>query len=300
MRLLVLLLAIFMLCGTVWAQATPKEVLAQIPSGAISLRYEVRDLGGERFGIHHYVVPKGRNPAFENMRGSPPPTGPITRAEITPGPILKTSPFYLDLYALADGKPTTRLQSVSYEDEGDLSALNVKYLQPKAKRGPTLLLECGYTHWKHWVLAGFPDGVRGKRSFVQDFLFGGEGGTYVLQRFDTIDRHGFLQVDEESCEGEGDPVKRYVYRWDGERFTDPEARWFVIGATSKKRAEMEDYLKRKVVIHGAHIVRSDRYPKLAPGLYVVVLGRYRTAAEARLVMQTQKQAGHDCYVKQAF
>jgi hypothetical protein len=299
MRLLLLLSAILLLCSSVWAQTAPKEALAQMPRGAISLRYEVRDLGGERFGIHHYVVPKGRNPAFENMRGSPPPTGPLTRVEITPGPILKSSPFYVDVYSLVNGKPT-RLHSVSYEDEGDLSAINVKYLQPKARRGPILLLECGYTHWKQWVLIIFPDGVRGKRSFVQEFLWGGEGETYILQKFEKTDARGYLQVDEEARESEGDPIKRRVYRWDGERFTDPQARWFVIAATSKKRSEMEDFRKRKVVVYGAEIVRSDRFPKLAPGLYVVVLGRYRTAAEARLVAQTQKQAGHDCYVKQAF
>src|SRR5262249_12447990 len=153
---------------------------------------------------HHYVVPKGRNPEFANMRGTTPPSGPITRDEITPGPILKSSPFYLDLYALADGKPTTRLQSVSYDDEGDFAAMNVKYLQPKVKRGPILLLECGYSHWKHWVLAGFPDGVRGKRSFVQDFLFGGEGDQYLIQTFDKTDSRGFLQVNEEEKSPDND------------------------------------------------------------------------------------------------
>lgn len=298
MRLLPLLFALFLLCRSAGAQVPP-EARAGMPKGAISLRYEVHDLGGEKFGIHHYVLPKGRNPDFESMRGSPAPKGPITRAEITPGPILKNSPFYVDVYSLTGGKPN-RLHSVSYDDEGDISSLRVKYLQPKTKRGPILLLEGGYTHWKNWVLILFPEGVRGKRAFVQDYLWGGEGETYILQKFDKTDSRGYLQVDEEERESEADPIKRRVYRWDGERFTDPSARYFVIAATSTKRAEMEEFLKRKVVVHGAEIVRSDRFPKLTPGLFVVVLGRHRTLAAAQEMVKTQKQAGYDCYAKQAF
>jgi hypothetical protein len=296
---LLVFLLLLLLTGSAGAQNAPSAVRDGMPPGAISLRYETRELDGERVGIHHYVLPKGRHPEYENLRGSPSPTGPITRDEITPGPILKESPFYVDVYSLAGGKPT-RLHSVTYNDEGDISALRVRYLRPKEKRGPILLLEGGYTHWKSWVLLIFPDGIRGKRATVQDFLWGGEGETYILQQFDTTDPRGFLQVTEEERESEADPIKRRVYRWDGERFTDPEARFFVIAATSKKRAEMDDFLKRKVVVHGAHIVRSDRYPKLTPGLYVVVLGRHRTLAEAREMAKTQKQAGYDCYVKQAF
>ena len=84
MRLLLLVSYFLLFCGTAWAQTAPKDVLARMPSGAISLRYEVRDLGGERFGIHHYVVPKGRNPEFENMRGTPPPAGPLRATKSHP------------------------------------------------------------------------------------------------------------------------------------------------------------------------------------------------------------------------
>jgi hypothetical protein len=280
-------------------ESIPLAVRSQMKSGGISLRFEKLTLDGEAVYLHHYVVPKGRNQALEDFTGRKPRTGAITRDEITPGPILKSSPFYVDLFVEASGA-WPRLHSLSYRDEGDISEILVKYLQPRSKRGPILLLSGGYTHWRRWVLLGFPEGIRAKKTFVQDFLHGGEGDYYVFQKFEKTDPRGYLLIDEETQNDENSKPQRAVYRWDGERFTDPEARWFIIAASSKRREEMDAFVDRKELIGTAEVTRSNRFPKLAPGLWIVIIERCRTQKAATESASLRRKAGLDCYAKQAF
>lgn len=301
----VMISALLLLCRNAFAEPPPPEALALMPPKAISLRWEPRDFGGERVWFHHYVTPRGRSKTGGAAAAGDKPdtTTPITRKDIFVGPALETSPFTLDLFArkTADGK-LTRFHTATYLDESDVSAITVKYLQPKKKLGPLLLLESGFTHWKSWHLIGYPDGVRGKRHFVQTFLWGGEGAAYIGQRFDKTDRRGFLLVEEVSKEDEFAREKTILYHWDGERFTDPQARYFVIAASLKTWAEAEAFVKKAALTlpGSVEIVLSDRYPKLRPGMWVVILFRCRTQQEANGYARGQNDSGRECYVKRAY
>jgi hypothetical protein len=187
--------------------------------GGISLRYEVRDISGEKVGIHVYVVPKGRNPD-NPITPMPGKKGPITRDEITVGTALQPSPFYVDLFSVSDRK-LTRLNSATYQEEGDVSRIDVKWLQPAKRLGPILLLKSGQiSHRTHWMLIVFPDGLRGKHVVTQYFLTEDESETfYTVQQFDRTDARGFLMIEELSREGDDTPERVRRCRWDGKRFT---------------------------------------------------------------------------------
>src|SRR5690349_3870012 len=136
----------------------PSTVRSRMKPGGISLRFEKHVLEGKTAYLHYYVVPKGRNAAnYENYTGQKPVPGPITREEITAGPILKSSPFFVDLFVEESGA-WRLLHSQSYWDEGICTEIRVKYLQPRARRGPILLLSRRYPHYQGWTLIGFPDG----------------------------------------------------------------------------------------------------------------------------------------------
>lgn len=279
----------------------PPAVRSHRKPGGISLRFIKQSIEGETVYLHSYVIPKGPNQDFENYVGRKPGIGPITRDEILQGmPILESSPFFIDLFAEAGGS-WQLLHSLSYLDEGDSSKILVKYLQPRTRRGPILLLTRTNPHWKRWVLLGFPEGIRGKQTLVQDFLYGSEGNFfYTEQKFEKTDSRGFLVIEEETREGEENKPQRVTYRWDGERFTDPEARWFVIAATSKRKDEIEAFITRKQMRGTVEITRSERFPKLVPGLWIVIMERCRTRKAATCSVNLRRKAGLDCYAKQAF
>jgi len=218
-RLLLLWFAALSCLAPARAQQAPPAALALMRPGGISVRYEVRDIGGEKVGIHVYVVPKGRNPD-NPIAPEPGKKGPITRDEITVGTALQPSPFYVDLFSVSDSK-LTRLNSATYQEEGDVSHIFVKWLQPAKRRGPILLIESRQiSHYTHRMLIGFPDGLRGKRVFTQYFLAGGESETfYTVQQFDRTDARGFLMIEELSREGDDAPERVHTYHWDGKHFT---------------------------------------------------------------------------------
>jgi hypothetical protein len=279
------------------AAPPPPEAIATLRPGAISLRWESKEINGEKIWLHLSVVPKGRHP--NNPIEPALAKAPIKREDITEGPVLKESPFTLDIFATGKNGKLTRLHTLTYLDEGDISGITLKWLQPAQKQGPLLLIEGGYTHWKWWRVLGFPNGVRDKKQFDQYFLWGGEGDIYVTQRFDKTDKRGYLVVEETSA-NESHKERTYRYTWNGEQFTDQEANYFLIAATTKTRAEAEEFVKKHGFGDQVTVLPTSRYAKLAPGLFAVVLGRYHTQKEANEESAFWKKNGTDCYAKRAY
>lgn len=211
-----LLLAFALTVPGARAEDAPAAVRAALRPNAISLRWEKRDLGGEAVYLHLSVVPKARNKYAPNAPEPGHEKDPITRADITPGMALESSPFVLEVWTRAPDGTLRRRHALPFTEEGDVVEITTRWLEPKAKRGPILLLHFGTTHWHRWLLAIFPDGVRGKRALQQTFLWGGEGETGVTQRFDSVDLRGVLQVRETRYDD--GKITRRTYRWDGSRF----------------------------------------------------------------------------------
>jgi len=267
--------------GAAGPTPTP-EVRAVMPKGAISLRFEAVPFGGERRGfLHLYCIPKARN---KNAPMIPDPgheKDPVTRKDIYPGMALEPSPFFLDIWGAGSGAAKmTRLHAFRFQEEGDVAQVEKRWLRPATKTGPVLLLDFGSTHWHAWYVFTFPNGFNGKTSYLQRFLWGGEGETYLTQKFTKADKRGFLQIDQEQQDSEAQGATRSTYFWDGARYSDPQERWFVIVATSKTRAEADDFARTRDKYGETEIVRSNRFSRLKPGLWVTVAARMRTKKEA--------------------
>lgn len=280
--------------------AVPSVALARMPKGAVSLRFETRQIGADTVGLHLFALPKGRNPNAANLPTAAQKQPPITRAEIlTGGDVLNPSPYFADIFT-RDGSTWTLRHRAEFSDTGNPGLLSVKYLRPVRREGPIFFLDGGYSHWKRWVLIVLPGGIRSGKAFVQAIPWGGEGEySYSVPRFDTTDAHGFMTINEVNRTDEKTPEVKRTYRWNGERFVDRSARYFLIADVSKNRAEAEAACK-KLGIDSAEVVRTSGYSKLKPGLYAVVLSRLRTSAEANQRRQEQTKAGIPCYVKRAF
>lgn len=277
-------------------QTAPPQILKRMPSGGIDLRWQSVAISGKTYWLFLYVIPKGRN---ENAGALTPAerAKPITRKEIFDGLTLKYSPFTMELYAAPNA--ITPLHTTTYFDEYNIWDISVKYLRPQEKKGPILLMSGGITHWRSWTLVVLPEGVEGKRVVLQRFLWGGEGGTGVEQKFDRTDPRGFLQVNQEFYE-EGKPNVRTVFRWDGFYFVDPEARWFVLGAVSRNRKDVVDFIRKHTATDFAEIIETSRFPRLAPNLYAALLARCRTEKEALEESKRFKNIGVTSYIKRGF
>jgi hypothetical protein len=280
--------------------SAPSVTLDRMPPGAVSVRFETYQIGADTVGLHLFVLPKGRNP---NAAIPPEPgkaNSPITRAEIIASPdALKTSPFFADVFT-RDSDTWTPRHRVEYLESGNPNAITIKYLRPARREGPIFFLDSGYSHWKNGVLIVMPQGVRSGKAFVQSFAWGGEGEfNYIVPHFDTTDNRGMLQVTEVSRIDEKTPETKRTYQWNGERFVDRTARYFVITKSAKTRDAANVYNK-KLGMDTTEIIATSQYSLLEPHLFAVVTGRFRTLAEATQRMQELKKAGVDCYVKRAF
>ncbi len=286
------------------AQNAPADVLAVMPKGAISLRYEAVPFGSEKRGfLHLYCVPKARS----SSAPIPPEPGhakdPIKRADIYPGVALESSPFFLDIWgAGSDGTKMSRLHTFRFTEEGDVAQIYKKWLRPAQKTGPILLMDFGATHWHAWYVFTFPNGFNGKTAFMQRFLWGGEGEGYLTQQFTKTDKRGFLQIDQENQQTEAQGVKRATYFWDGARFTNPQERWFVVVGSHQTRAEADAFTRETDKFGETETLRSDRFGLLKPGLWVTVAARFRTKREAEelAAQMGQRPEWRGAYAKKAF
>lgn len=263
------------------AAPPPTAVSTRMPAGAVSVRYETLQAGPDALAYHVFRQPRVRK-----------------ASDLGAGP-LPFQPFFVDVFTVEGGKPVFRYRA-RYEDEAEPESVTLRWLRPAEKRGPILLVSGGFTHWRRWVLVGLPDGPRTPRSaFTQEFLCGGEGETYLTQTFDRTDGRGQLLVSEE-WGAEGRPPRKRVYRWDGRRFSNLDEPFLVIAASAKTRDAVAKTFERvldKTKSDEPRVEPTANYPKLAPGLFVLILDRFRTAAAAEAFARRERAAGIDCYVK---
>lgn len=290
-------LSLIMACRVVAApMEAPAEALSGMTRGGISLRAETRPIGekGAPVLLHLWVVPAGRQ---SNALGEPSgKSGPITRDEITSGPSLLQSPFHLDVFTRS-GDHWKRINSVAFKQGSDVQEIVTRWLHPRERRGPVLALHFGYTHWHDWQLIMFPQGL-GKPARVQQFSWGGEGGSGVFQRLDRTDARGVMQIEEEEHFYINEKLDKHVYNWNGSQFVDA-ARYFLIGATTKTADEGAAWMKRNKV-ENAFVYDTDNFPLLRRGYAVVILGRYTSVQAARKAQRSFRGRDFEPYVKRAF
>lgn len=264
--------AVLLLTALVANAATPSGALKLMPQKAISLRWQKLPTEPKNaVWLHIYCVPKGRDPELKNLGIDK--SGPITREDITNGPSLVSSPFWLDVFADANAK--RRLNSIKFEEGHDVQDITLRWLEPKTRRGPVVLLKFGYTHWWEWQTFTFARGWSGPAQ-TQTFLFGGEGDIYSDFHFDRTDAQGNLIVVEN--EGlESGKERTNIYRWNGREWDDKTLKYFVVGASVKTKSAADAISNQRGY---GEVLRSDDYPKLRPGYWIWVAGRFRTRAEA--------------------
>lgn len=255
----------------------PAEIQSQMRRGALSLRFETRNIGPKSapIGLHLSVVPTGRDVKSLESIGATAPKGPITRAELRelPQPLLP-SPFTLDLFARQNGR-WRRINSVTFSQTKDLQNIETRWLDPKTKTKPVLALHFGYTHWHEWEILTFHNGLA-RPAHAQTFFWGGEGEwDYQSQNLDRTDSNGKMIIAESegssAPDGKSGVVSRRIYRFDGREWRDFAARYFVIAASLKTRADAEKALK---TIGFGEIRPSAHYSKLQPGYFVIILARF--------------------------
>lgn len=287
-----LLAGVLLTIGLARADEAPSAATKLIPQGAISLQTKIFSLSSGEIMVHLYTIPAGYAKELEAM-GVEKHSGPIKREDISIGPSLTPSRFWLDIFSKNKGE-LKRLNSVPFIENKDAAEIKMRWLFPAKKQGPVLALHFGYTHWHEWVLFAFPRGFSGP-STVQQFLWGGEGGSYLIQRLDKADKAGRLMIAEE--EGDEKSVKKYNYLWDGVEFADSRAPYFVIGATTKTKAEAESWIGKNKI---GEVRPSGHYKNLKPGFFVVILGRFATLKEANALAAGYRKDKISVYAKRAF
>lgn len=263
-----------------------------MPKGALSLQSQTFKMPSGEVLLHLYTIPTGHSTEREAMLNEK-RTGPVLREHISTGPSLLPSRFWLDVFA-KNGDTLKRLNSVPFIEDKDAQEIKMRWLQPAKKQGPVVLMHFGFTHWHEWIVVAFPQGFSGN-STVQEFFFGGEGETGVMQKFDQTDSAGRLIVKEEEYE-EGRTTKT-TYVWDGVEFKDAKTPYFVIGATCKTKAEAEAWIGKT---KQGFARPSSHYSKLKPGYWVVVLNRFATMKEATKMASEYQKQKIDAYAKRAF
>jgi len=263
----------------------PADIRAAMRSGGISQRFAQAPIGLERRQalLHVYTVPQ--SPATKS-----------NGTDMESGTWMHRSRFYLDLFLREKGR-LKRLNTVSFEEEGQVNGSLLRWLEPKNHRGPVLLLRFSGMDGGAWHLFAFPEGV--ERAVVQKtFIFGGDRESSVAQEFDAMDSHGRMMVVEEWTEGNKKGVDRYT--WDGVEFADRTRPYFVIAASMKTHAEAEAFVQHHKDMGDCEIRPSDHYARLTPGYFIVIACRFEKLAEAQDFVKDLPKGGTDCYVKRAF
>jgi len=115
------------------ADHAPADVQATMRSGGISLRFGAVPIGPEhqKVLLHIYVMPKSKR----DYSGA----HSLRREDILAGTSLQRSVFYADILVREKGL-LKRLNSVTFQEDGDVAETQIRWLEPKARRGPVLLL----------------------------------------------------------------------------------------------------------------------------------------------------------------
>ena len=270
----------------------PTTALQAMPKGAISLQSKTFKLSSGNVLLHLYTVPAGYAAEAQYM-GLEKPTGPIKREDITTGPSLSPSRFWMDVFT-QKGKQLKRLNSVPFIQSKDANNIQFRWLYPAKKQGPIILMHFGYTHWHERVLLAFPQGFSDPYT-VQEFFWGNEGETSIVQRLHKTDNAGRLVIEEEDTD-EGRTTKR-LYQWDGVEWAQPHLPYFVIGASTKTKAQAETWIGR---YKQGYARPSSHYKKLRRGYYIVLLNRFATLKEANAFAVGCRKEKIPCTVRRAF
>jgi hypothetical protein len=278
--------------------ALPAVARAKMTPKGISLRREVHTLAGEPILIHLWCVPKGYSMFFKDNFPEQ-AKKPITVEQISAGEVLERSPFYLDAFVKDEKTKNWQFASrATFETIGDAHEIQTRWLRVKEKKGPVFLLSFGMTHWMEWQVVTFPKGIRGA-AFAQRFLYGGEGDSYVIQAFNKADAKGFLQVDEEGNDEGGGGKIQAIYHWNGSRYVDEKAVYFLLGVTTRSKATAE--AARDKEGNDAEVIFTSDYPKLTPGYYAVLIERFqdKKTAEEIAAVRNKEDKKASLYVRKA-
>jgi hypothetical protein len=158
---------------------------------------------------------------------------PLTRTEMNEMPSLRLSPMCADVFLPTGKSNSWRLaNTMIWSDLVAPRACHARWLQPKRKRGPMLLIESDGFRATRWIVITFPDGVEGE-AHMQTFTGSGSAGADGWHRFDQTDKRGFLLIDY-IFRG-GGLVSRTPYRWNGRGFVPGETSITVFRHPTVKR-----------------------------------------------------------------
>jgi hypothetical protein len=261
----------------------PAVARAKMTSKGVSLRSEIYTLAGEPILVHLWCIPKGYS-VFYKDNFPEMIKMPITAEQIGASEVLERSPFYFDVFVQEKGRWQFASRAL-FETVGNAYEIQTRWLRVKEEKGPVFMLRFGVTHWMEWQVVTFPKGIRGA-AFAQRFLYGGEGDTYVMQEFKKADKAGFLQVDEEGNDDGGRGKTQAIYRWNGTRYVDEKAVYFLLGVTTRSKAEAE--AARAKEGNDAEVIFTSDYPKLAPGYYAVLIERCQDKKYAEDIARARK------------
>ncbi|WP_309709377.1 hypothetical protein [Armatimonas sp.] len=256
-------------------EKAPSLVLKAMKSGGLSLDWKIMPLGskGAPIGLHLYCIP-------------PPGT---KQGDIGPGSTIASSPFHAELWSLA---PLQRVNSVMFYEDGNSSSLDSAWVDESRKTIPVLQIRFGVGDVGEWKQIVFPQGIL-KPGVLQSFSFaenshlkmsGKENGKLVLV---------------ESWTNDESKERTALYRFNGERFIDDKAVWFVLGPTTKTRAEAEAWLKKNPRHGASELIETSKFPGLKPGLWAVVFERCQDRDYADGRAKSLASSGISAYAKKA-
>lgn len=202
--------------------ALPPGVDETVPTGVTSLQLVQLRLGPKGSPILVHIWTAARyNPL---LNGAKQTSGPkrISRTEMLKGVRFQLSPICVDIF-MPTREPNTwhLVNTVIWSATEAPKEVQARWLQPKRKRGPVLLIRSGIPGITRWTVLTFPDGLDAgpytrTRSSVQTFMRSGSSGGAQRPRFDRVDKRGFLMVQYEMS-GSGPPYM-IPHRWNGSAF----------------------------------------------------------------------------------
>ena len=257
-------------------ESAPGAVRKTMKSGGLSLSWQQFPLGpnGAPLGVHLYCVP-------------PPGT---KRDDLGPGTTLKaSSPFFCEIWSLA---PLQKLSSALFYEDGDTRPLTLAWVDESRKSVPVLKFRFGVGDVGEWRLVLFPQGAL-KPPVVQSFTFAENS------LIDMDEKENGKLVFKESWTNDANKEFTALYRFNGERFVDDKAIWFVLGPTTKTRAEVEAWLAKNPHHATAELIETRKFPGLKPGLWAVVFERCQDRAYAEAQAKVLIKSGISGYSKKA-
>ena len=120
-------------------EQAPSDVLAKMPAKAVSIMFGKYPIGPgyQEMLIHVYAVPEA-----EKAKGS----RTSYKREDFMGLTIPKSYFTVD-FLLQKGGRIERLNRVTFRNNDGVNGILIKWLEPKARRGPVVCIHLGATHW---------------------------------------------------------------------------------------------------------------------------------------------------------